>query len=277
VDSFRVLHPDSKVYSRYYRRGGREEAEDVGASRIDRNYHWGDLTVSEASYISVAFSDHFAHVVKLEIPENIAFAKSPRSRPFFKTSPEVVRDEIFGRRLKQEMKSWLEVKERGLAILPWWEIVVKPGIRKLAITRSKELKKKKTSELNCLMMKQGYFTRELQAGNMDSMGRLKEVQSDIQQWYQKESEKVVLQSRVDDVQQSEKVRIFHHEQHKKHIKRSSILKLDTREGILEGHDACSEFLQQELANLLLNPAELDSTAQASLLSEVKPVFTDDDN
>ena len=175
------------------------------------------------------------------------------------------------------MVGWLEVKQRGLAILPWWEIVVKPGIRRIAITRSKEIKKQKRSKLNCMMLKQGYFNREVQAGNMDSLVQLKQVQADIREWYEQESKKIVLQSRVDDVQLSEKVRIFHHEQHRKTVKRSSILRLDTREGILEGHQACSNFLQKELSNLLLNPANLDIAAQNSLLAEVKPVFSEADN
>ena len=39
VDSYRSLYPDTVSYSRYYTRGGGE----VGASRIDRSYHWGKL------------------------------------------------------------------------------------------------------------------------------------------------------------------------------------------------------------------------------------------
>ena len=74
-----------------------------------------------------------------------------------------------------------------------------------------------------------------------------------------------------------RVRIFHHEQHKKHCKRSSILKLQTPEGLLEGHSACSDFLQKEASNLLLTQAKLDPFAQEALLAEVKPVFSDSDN
>ena len=50
-----------------------------------------------------------------------------------------------------------------------------------------------------------------------------------------------IQSRVEDVQQSEKIRIFHHEQHAKHCKRSAILKLETELVLLTGHDACSDY------------------------------------
>ena len=51
------------------------------------------------------------------------------------------------------------------------------------------------------------------------------------EWYQNESRTVVLQSRVDDVQESEKIRIYHHEQHQKSIKKTAILKLETENGL----------------------------------------------
>ena len=60
-------------------------------------------------------------------------------------------------------------------------------------------------------MKQSFFTRELQAGSLELLGQLRQVQVDIQDWYENESRKVVLQARVEDVQLSEKVMIFHHE------------------------------------------------------------------
>ena len=60
-DSYRALHPDSNVFSSYYTRGG---AGEIGASRIDRCYHWGNIDVLEASYQSVAFSDHMQRCKK---------------------------------------------------------------------------------------------------------------------------------------------------------------------------------------------------------------------
>jgi hypothetical protein len=61
------------------------------------------------------------------------------------------------------------------------------------------------------------------------------------------------------------------------VKRSSILKLDTSQGLLEGHLECSEFLHSQVADLLNNPVVLDPVAKATLFAEVKPVFTEADN
>ena len=69
------------------------------------------------------------------------------------------------------------------------------------------------------------------------LASLKIVQAEIQLWYEQDSEKVKLQSRSDEIDSSENVRIYHHELHAKHIKRFSILKLETEKGLLEGHAA----------------------------------------
>ena len=60
-----------------------------------------------------------------------------------------------------------------------------------------------------------------------------EIQIHIQAWYQNLSEKIQHQSRVDEYQVSEQTRIYHHELHRRHLKKSSILKLETEEGVIE--------------------------------------------
>ena len=100
-DTFRSLHPTSSHYSRYYSRGGEE-----GATRIDRGYSWGDMMVVEARYVPVAFSDHLAYIVKIKVPPMTCRVMSVKARPFYKTSPEVVQDKEFQRRLKEAMQEW---------------------------------------------------------------------------------------------------------------------------------------------------------------------------
>ena len=99
----------------------------------------------------------------------------------------------------------------------------------------------------------------------------------IEQWYETESKKVLLQSRSDDVSQSEKVRIYHYDLHKKNIKRSYILKLQTENGLLEGQASSTSYLESQVGDLLLNPAPLDRAARQCLLDEVVHVYTDQDN
>ena len=93
------------------------------------------------------------------------------------------------------------------------------------------------------MLRQSFLTRKVHAGESGWLPALREIQLRIEEWFDTELQKVKYQSRVDDIQESEKVRIFHHELHQKHVKKSSILKLETEEGLIQGHQACSEHLQ----------------------------------
>ena len=59
------------------------------------------------------------------------------------------------------MTDWKEVKDLGQDVLTWWEIVVKPGVKKLAVQRSKELNSHtKKGEINLLLIQQAYLARK---------------------------------------------------------------------------------------------------------------------
>ena len=77
-----------------------------------------------------------------------------------------------------------------------------------------------------------------------------------------------MQSKCEEINSSEPVRIYHHELHSKHIKRSSILKLEADGVVYEGHTACAQYLEQTVGQLLLKPAVLDNASQLELLQEV---------
>ena len=84
-------------------------------------------------------------------------------------------------------------------------------------------------------------------------------------------------SRSNDVSLNEKVRIYHHGQHLQFRKRSSILKLQTLQGIVEVHLECARALESNISNHLTNPALLDPLAQEILQNEVDESFTNEDN
>ena len=94
VDSFRSIFPTKKVFSHYYSYGQAVQAGQAGqgATRIDRSYNWGEVTVHGANYVPVAFSDHMAYVVSISIPTLPSSMVSPRSRPLFKVRPEFICD-----------------------------------------------------------------------------------------------------------------------------------------------------------------------------------------
>ena len=233
------------------------------------------------SYLPLAFSDHFGLITKVSMGDPLAKVLSPKCRFQFRLSAEVIKDSLFKERLELAMVSWKRVREfqgtSNLGILQWWEMLVKPGIRHLGIERSKELGKEKREELNLLLLRQRYLKIKMWSGEHHHLKELKLVHLLIEKWYTRESEKVQHQSRIQEFQNSERSTIYHHELHKRIIKRSSILKLQTSNGIIEGHDECAAFLEQTVEDLLLHPAELDAQAQQTLLAEIVPVFTAEDN
>ena len=240
TDSFRQLFPSKHSFSRYYD----SDRFGEGATRIDRTYHYGDVAVKEAQYVGVAFSDHMSLVVKFAVPGQFEKLKTPKSKPLFKANPDVVKDPLFKSRLQESLILLSEARATlNMDILSWWEVLVKPKIKHLLIERGKEVQKDRRGLLNLLLIRQAYLVRKLQNGNIDRLGELKLVQLEIQNWYEKDSEKIKLQGKVDEIDHSEKVRIYHHELHQKKIKRSAILKLQTDEGLLEGHHACAAYLE----------------------------------
>ena len=270
-DSFRTLFPKEEAYSRYY-----SDARGQGATRIDRQYHWGNVIIKSAKYLPLSFSDHHGLVIQVALPNHLSRIICPKGRPSFKLKEEVISDPYFQSNLAEAMIGWQRVKSFGLDTLQWWEIIVKPGIRKLAQHRSKDLIKLKKGELNLLLVRQAFLNKKVKMGQLHMLGELRTVHQQIQLWYQRASDKVKDQSRATEFQSSEKVTIYHHEIHKKLIKKSSILKLETPSGLVEGHDACANFLEQEVKNLLLVDDGLENAAQSKLLEEITPCFTDAD-
>ena len=73
LDSFKTIHPKVQAYSRYY-----GDVRGHGASRIDRQYHWGEITIKEAKYLPLSFSDHYGLVISLILPDHLSRMLSPR-------------------------------------------------------------------------------------------------------------------------------------------------------------------------------------------------------
>ena len=199
----------------------------MGATRIDRMYHHGNIDIIDANYVSASFSDHHSLVVKVRLPDLFSRLLSPKTKPFFKARPEVVRDPLFKSQLKNSFHEWIGVKDK-LGFMIWWEKLVKPGIRKLLIKRSKEINQERRGLLNLLLVRQAYLVRKLHMGCYDKLKEHKIVQNEIQNWYQQENHKIKIQSKMEDIVEDEKVNIYHHELHRKFMKKSSILTLTLR-------------------------------------------------
>ena len=185
VDSFRVLYPKVPAYSRYY-----GDTRGHGASRIDRQYYWGELKIKEAKYVPLPFSDHHGLVVEVILPDQLSRVLCPKGRPSYRMNDEVINDSLFKLSLSDAMIRWQSIKAFGLETLQWWELIVKPGIRKLAMARGRELTRDKKENFNLLLVRQAYLNKKVKQGNFQRLGELWAVHQEIQLWYQQACDKV---------------------------------------------------------------------------------------
>ena len=89
-DSFRALYPKVQAFYRYY-----GYTRGQGATRIDRQYHYGNITIMEAKYLPLSFSDHQSLVVTICLPDPLSKMICPRAQPSFRLSDEVINDHKF--------------------------------------------------------------------------------------------------------------------------------------------------------------------------------------
>ena len=273
-DCYRLLYPKTTIYSHHYNRQMAGQGLVHGGSRLDRAYLWGDVEVLDAQYAPVAFSDHLLHLVKVVGPPTSHHA-DPRFQPYFKIRPEIAKDEAFKSKVSEIVHDWSNAKAK-MPLLEWWDLV-KRDIRQAAKQLSRERSKNKKAKLNFLLLAQIYLSKQVSKGKLSFLPKLKEMQMQINSWFEEQAEKVKLFAKLHDIEDSEKVRIYHHEQLYRANNRSSITRLKSAEGLVTGHRACADLLNKQTEDLLGAEAPLSQEAQDALLAEVEGVFTDKDN
>ena len=132
-------------------------------------------------------------------------------------------------------------------------------------------------KLKLLLVYEAYLVNRLHQEFHEKPEDLKVVHNEINEWYREESDKLKIQSKMEDLIDSERVRIYHHELHQKHILKSSILQLDAPNENCRGHAECADFLERSVADILSGSPELNGKSQDILLGEVERVFSPQDN
>ena len=50
-----------------------------------------------------------------------------------------------------------------------------------------------------MLLLQSFYTKELQNGDTSYIADLRKVQAKIEEWYENESQRIIIQSKVDDI------------------------------------------------------------------------------
>ena len=113
-DSFRALYPKVKAFSRYY-----GDTRGQGATRIDRQYHFGNITIREAKYLPLSFSDHHSFIVTICLPDPLLKIICPKAWPSHTLSDEVIYDQEFQESFANAMIDKKNIRVFGMNTLLW--------------------------------------------------------------------------------------------------------------------------------------------------------------
>ena len=223
-DSFRQLYPNEEQFSRYYVwKGGR------GATRIDRCYSWGTLKVNTAVYHAISFSDHLAHVVNFQSSADLYQNESPRKRSIYRIKHWLLKDSIFLDNIRVEFQNWLEIKDHFSPIY-FWEEIVKPSIKKLAIIREREINKERNQELQALQLKLNYHLYKLREnkvkGFAQRLANYDLAKQNLNDFYQKRAKIILYQNRSEVFEMSDSTKIYHYESLDRYIRQSNFKKIE---------------------------------------------------
>ena len=265
TDSYRELYPHSKMFSRFYTSKGVS-----GATRIDRCYTWGKLTVTEAEYLPVSFSDHFAHVVTFEnFSENINSKPTQKSKSIYKIKHHIVDDKIFQDKVKNEFPNWLSLQE-GLCPIFWWEEVVKPGIRSIALSREREMNAQRRRKIAALQLRMSFHLKRLKTSSAlnlaENIRNLERIKSEIKMFYEERAKIILRQNKAEEFDMSDSTKLYHYESHKNYMNESKMEKLEVDGLIYEGQEQIENIMHKKLEETLSKTFSLDENACEELFS-----------
>ena len=275
-DAFRQLYPHSKQFSRYYVAKGVK-----GATRIDRAYAWGNVKIREAEYIGISFSDHLAHVVTIE-DQNAKQEQKKNWNTIYKIKHHIVNDMIFQESVEQAFPEWLETKE-GLCPVFWWENVVKPGIKSLAIKREKEINKQRRMELEALQLKLSFYTKKVRSSIdnneefVQMLAKYEIAKKNLQNFYQDRAKIILYQNKAEEFDMSDTTKIYHFESLNKYVKSSKIDKLEVDGKIYDGHENIESIINEKLTDTMSQKFNLDLQVCEKVFSFEVPKISNEMN
>ena len=273
-DVYRKLYPHSPQYSRYYTWRGVK-----GATRLDRIYSWGEFVIDEAEYVGISFSDHLAHIAKIDC-HNECEEVNPKKRNIYKVKHYLAFDEVFLNSVRNEFPIWVDVKY-NYSPVTWWEYCVKPNIKKLAIQREKEINTLRRQELEALQLKLNFYLNKVKntsdANYENNLSRYEVAKKNLQSFYQERSKIILFQNRAEIFNMSDTTRLYHFESLKKYIKSSWISKIEVDGIVYSDKHNIEEVINNKLEASLSQSFVLDVDKCNKLFSFNIPKIDDTEN
>ena len=111
-DSHYSINPSATDFSHYY-----EVGQTSCATRIDRQYMWGDVSAINSKYIPVAFSDHLGYCTEMKITKHLGLDTLHRNIKNLKINNNVASDNLFKERVAAALENWKDIRKHGLDVL----------------------------------------------------------------------------------------------------------------------------------------------------------------
>ena len=232
--------------------------------------------MKEAEYLVVSFSDHLAHVITTETPITNSQNKCNR-KSLYKIKHFVVEDDEFQSNIKKRFQEWVLLKD-GLTPTFWWENVVKPDIKAIALSREKEINVQRRRKIAALQLRLSYHLRNLKKCApekfVECVSKLDNVKVEIQTFYKERAKVILMQNRAEVFDMSDETKLYHFESLNNYVTKSEIKKLEIDGYIYEGQNDIEDAINGSLENSMSQTFTLDLTACETLFSFKVPKITD---
>ena len=273
-DTFRLIYPHSRQFSRYYVWKGKE-----GATRIDRCYSWGNIRVREAEYLVVSFSDHLAHVITLDT-STLKNQNNKRKKSLYKVKHFIIEDHIFQNKVRDSFLEWLVLKD-GLSPTFWWENIVKPGIKDIALSREKEINEQRRRKIAALQLRLTYHLRALKKcapqDFVQCVSKLENVKAEMKSFYHERAKIILMQNKSEVFDMSDETKLYHYQSLDNYVTKSEIKKIEIDGCIYEGQNDIENAINRSLEGSMSETFNLDLVACEKLFSFEVPQVTDSIN
>ena len=224
--------------------------------------------MQEAEYLAVSFSDHLAHVVTFTTPA-VKKKNESRRRALYKIKHFVVEDDLFQKSVRVSLQEWLLIKN-GLTPTFWWENVVKPEIKALALSREKEINLQRRRKLAALQLRLSYHLRNLKKCTSDKfvecVTKLDNIKAEMQSFYQERAKIILIQNRAEVFDMSDETKLYHFESLNSYVTKSEITRIEVDDCIYEGQKNIENVINKSLEKSMSEKFVLDHNACEKLFS-----------
>jgi len=217
VDIWKKLKPSESGHTFFY---------PNGSSRIDRIYSSRDVAdnITNVNLKPVSFSDHFS--LECTLTCNSLPPRIPKQHSLWKLNTTILVEEAFQLKIVDFINSCSKHPLRERSVADWWENHFKPGIKRIAISYSRQraqtIRETKLFYQTCI--------KELVNSDNFDWEEFRELRSLSKSWEENILHGFGVRSRIFEGSETEKATVYHIKRARQNGRNSNITKLTSSNG-----------------------------------------------